>query len=193
MNSILYSPTKLEIVSIWIQCHVKSGREIWKHKFKFHHVSSLNSTQFWLIKSVIPAQTFQHKNPQVCYDVWERTSGENTHLRNILTHCTNNCHQRDDMFLHGNFCYVCDMISNMTTSRRRQEENHAIKVLQLSWMSSVFLKRGPHTMCSPWNQKKGVTFLTTKLLVLAKIGGVFLPKISEKGYLFSARNEHGNH
>ena len=41
--------------------------------------------------------------------------------------------------------------------------------------------------------KKGVIFLTTKVLILAKIGGVFLPKISEKGYLFSARNEHGNH
>ena len=41
--------------------------------------------------------------------------------------------------------------------------------------------------------EKGVIFLTTKVLVLAKIGGDFPPKISEKGYLFSARNEHGNH
>ena len=40
--------------------------------------------------------------------------------------------------------------------------------------------------------EKGVIFLTTKVLVLAKIGGDFPPqKISEKGYLFSARNEHG--
>ena len=37
-------------------------------------------------------------------------------------------------------------------------------------------------------RKKGVIFHTPKVLVLAKIGGVFPPKkISEKGYLFSAR------
>ena len=36
-------------------------------------------------------------------------------------------------------------------------------------------------------------FLATKVFVLAKIGGDFPQKISEKGYLFSARNEHGNH
>ena len=41
--------------------------------------------------------------------------------------------------------------------------------------------------------EKGVIFLTTKVLVLAKIGGVFSLQISEKGYIFSVRNEHGNH
>ena len=35
-------------------------------------------------------------------------------------------------------------------------------------------------------------FLTTKVLVLAKIGSDFSKKLNEKGYLFSARNEHGN-
>ena len=46
-------------------------------------------------------------------------------------------------------------------------------------------------MCS-LKSEKGMIFLT-KVLVLAKIGGVLKKKISKKGYLFSARNEHDNH
>ena len=41
--------------------------------------------------------------------------------------------------------------------------------------------------------EKGVIFLITKVLILVKIGGVFSLQISEKGYIFSVRNEHGNH
>ena len=42
-------------------------------------------------------------------------------------------------------------------------------------------------MCSPWYRKKGVIFLTTKVLILAKIGGVFFLKKSVKRGIFSVR------
>ena len=56
-----------------------------------------------------------------------------------------------------------------------------------------FVLKGVITQCALLESEKGVIFLYNKVLVLAKIGGVFSQKISEKGYLFSARNEHGNH
>ena len=57
-----------------------------------------------------------------------------------------------------------------------------------------FILKGVITQCALLEiEKKGVIFLTTKVLVLAKIGGVFALQISEKGHLFSVRNKHGNH
>ena len=56
-----------------------------------------------------------------------------------------------------------------------------------------FFQKGSSRNVLSLKSEKGVIFLTTKVLVLAKIGGDFPPKISEKGYLFSVRNEHGNH
>ena len=57
---------------------------------------------------------------------------------------------------------------------------------------SLFQKGSSRNVLSLKSEKR-VIFLTTKVLVLAKIGGDFPKKISEKGCLFSARNEHGNH
>ena len=56
-----------------------------------------------------------------------------------------------------------------------------------------FVLKGSSSNVLSLKSEKGVIFFTMKVLVLAKIGGVFPKKISEKGYLFSARNEHGNH
>ena len=57
----------------------------------------------------------------------------------------------------------------------------------------MLLKGSSRNVLSLKSEKKGVIFLTTKVLVLAKIGGVFSLQISEKGYVFSVRNKHGNH
>ena len=56
-----------------------------------------------------------------------------------------------------------------------------------------FVLKGVITRALLEIQKKGVIFLQWKFSFLAKIGGVFSLQISEKGYLFSVRNEHGNH
>ena len=82
----------------------------------------------------------------------------------------------------------------MTTTRRRHEENHAKKcITTVMNILNLFQKGSSRNVLSLKWGKKGVIFLATKVLVLAKIGGDFSPKISEKGYLFNARNEHGNH
>ena len=82
----------------------------------------------------------------------------------------------------------------MTITRRRQEENHPKKMYYNCNECPQFVSKGVITQCALLEiGKKGVIFLTKKVLVLAKIGGDFSPKISEKGYLFNARNEHGNH
>ena len=60
-------------------------------------------------------------------------------------------------------------------------------------MFSICFKKGSSRNVLSLKSEKRDDFLTTKVLVLAKIGGDFSPKISEKGYLVNARNEHGNH
>ena len=57
-----------------------------------------------------------------------------------------------------------------------------------------FVLKGVITQCALLEiGKKGWFFLQQKFSFLAKIGGVFSLQISEKGYIFSVRNEHGNH
>ena len=56
-----------------------------------------------------------------------------------------------------------------------------------------FVLKGSSRNVLSLKSEKRVIFHTTKVIVLAKIGGVFSLQISEKGYLFSVRNGHGNH
>ena len=56
---------------------------------------------------------------------------------------------------------------------------------------NLFQKGSSRNVLSLKSEKGDFSY--NKILVLARIGGDFSPKISEKGYLFNAMNEHGNH